>query len=490
MRTRSAYWWAEAVQNPLIALVLAVIVLVPLVTTPLSGVFRNVDALAVEGSAIVLLCALLWQERWNIKKETVRTFCRTGANLPILLFLGWGLVSWSWSANRTFGVQETLRLAAGVILYLVVAYQFQLSEHLIKLVDVLLFLSIVVSLFGFVQYSHAAQNFAVGPFWDHQLYGSFLMLLLPIVAIIAVTERHYTRQLIAQCAAVMLAANLLIAHSRSAWIGATVGLICIFLFGLVSWRRNRTQDFINRKHELILPILLMVFAAGFFLLLSPQTNSILERATSISSYKTEKGFIYRQTAWNGAMRMIKARPLTGFGIGQYPVLQSKYTGMGMPLNDPHGCVRPSLGEQAHNFYLQTAAELGLPGIILFASILAAFFASGVSHLSKMKSGMPRHLLIGSMASVAAFAADACGSPAWQVGQVSLFFWLSMGIGVACQLHEVKGCAERKGMAPVSSPGWSRSVVALTGLVLAALLPSVIASADFWLQNADQRRHRT
>lgn len=476
MRARTSTWWEEAVQNRLIALVLAIIVLVPLVTTPLGGAYRNVDALAVEGFTILLLCALLWRVKWNINHETVKTFFRTGANLPILLFVGLGLVSWIWSANRTFSAQETMRLASGVILYLVVAYQFRRSEYLSKLVDALLFVSIAVSLYGFVQYSQAAHNFAVGPFGDHQLYGSFLMILLPIVATIAITEQQSNRQLFAQCATVLLAANLLISHSRTAWIGAAVGLTCLLLLGLLGARRNLTQNFAQRKHQFIMPILLIVFAVGFFLLLSPQTSSILERATSISNFKSDKAVVYREGAWAGALKMIKVHPLTGAGIGQYPYLQSEYTGLGTALSHMRVGPRPSLSEAAHNFYLQTTAELGVPGLLLFLGILITFFVNGIMRFKDMEPGVRRHLLMGSMASVAAFAVDAFGSPSWQVGQVSLFFWLAMGIGVACQLPKAKGRAERERTLPNVAPIWSRSGAILAGLMFAALLPTVVASA--------------
>src|SRR5438045_6204640 len=134
--------------------------------------------------------------------------------------------------------------------------------------------------------------------------------------------------------------------------------------------------------------MLLVVAVWFFLIVWPQTDSILGRATTLGHVSGEKGWQYRQEMTAGTISMIKERPLSGFGIGQYPYYEQQYTNSGIPTSciggdrpKCPGCtketqhtptvagtinIRPTLGEQAHNFYLQTAAELGIPGLLLVA----------------------------------------------------------------------------------------------------------------------------
>src|SRR5207244_2292570 len=156
-----------------------------------------------------------------------------GANAPALMFLLLAVASCFVAPVKAYALQETVRIGAGVLLYLVVAYQFRRSEHLSKLVDTVIFLAIGLALIGFIQYATSTEPFATGPFGDHQLFGSLLIVLLPIVAVIAITEKNTNRQLAAQVAAVCTTACLLLTHARSAWMGAAAGLL---LLGLLAAR--------------------------------------------------------------------------------------------------------------------------------------------------------------------------------------------------------------------------------------------------------------
>jgi len=151
---RKSYLWLEQVlENRLVALVLATAVIVPLVATPADSSLRGLAAFAFEFLGLLLLAALLWRGRLNLSRQNVNTFLRTGANLPILLFLGVVILSTILSTHRDVSAQELLRTGVGVLLYFVVAYQFRRVHHLAKLVDTLLYLAIVSSLIGFTHYA-------------------------------------------------------------------------------------------------------------------------------------------------------------------------------------------------------------------------------------------------------------------------------------------------------------------------------------------------
>ena len=166
----------------------------------------------------------------------------------------------------------------------------------------------------------------------------------------------------------------------------------------------------------------------------------------------------------------------------------------MPISVIGGA--PSLGEQAHNFYLQTAAELGLPGLLLMIAALVAFLVTGFARVGSLEAGIRRSLLMGSMAGVVAFAADAFASPSWQCGQISMFLWLTLGVGAACMRPQTVGrkdkergavsmadlrATSRGAYAPPAPPRWSprltRPAGILAALVMALLLPSVVYAVD-------------
>ena len=463
-------WWEQAVQNRLVAVVLAMVVLVPLAAAPADVSRHGVAALVFEGFAIVLLATLLWRTDWDLQRDKLVEFARTGANVPVMLLLGIALVSCLFSSHKAYSAQETLRLGTGVLLYLVIAYQFRRSEYLAKLVDVLVFLAIAASLLGFVQFAASSEVYAIGMFGDHQLFGSFLMLLMPIVAITAITETKTNRQLAAQIATIMTVACLLLTHTRSAWIGGGVGMA--FLGLLAAYTLSRRARLGARKHEWALPVMMLVVAATFFLVISPDTGSIVQRASTLAQPSQESGMHYRQNTARGALAMLKARPLTGWGIGLYPYYQRSFTGNGRVLS---GASTPHLDENAHNLYMQTAAELGLPGVLLLVGIVVTFLVSGLKRLPQMEAGVRRNLLLGSMASIVAFAVDAAGSPAWQLGQNSMFFWLILGTGVSCLRPKPK--QTETVTAAMVPRRFTRPMTVMATLGLAALLPTVVLAID-------------
>ena len=468
--------WAQVLQNRVIMLVLAMVIIVPFVATPADNGSRGMAALAFEGMSILLLGFLLWKARWKNSREDIVNFFKTSANLPVLLFLGLAIVSCLFSAHREYSIQEVLRLGAGVLLYFTVAYHFRRSEQLMKLVDVLMFVAIGSACIGFAQYGLGSeeQRQATGVFGDHQLYGSFMAILLPLVGVVAISEREPNRQLVAQIAAVLTTAALLLSYSRSAWIGCAAGLSSLGMLALYMATR-KTQKLANNKQQLVLPLMMLVVSIGFFLLIAPSTGGFVQRARTLANPNGERGWQYRQQAWHGAEEMIKERPLTGFGLGLYSYYQEKFTHNGIPMPLVRGTspIRPSLWEQAHNTYLQTAAELGIPGLLLFIGALSAFLGMGLQRVIGMDNGIRRTLLLGSIGSIITFAFDGFGSPAWQFGQVSMFFWLILGIGTGCLRPRSKYRTRSEELAvPTKAARFSRPSGVLAALALAAFLPTI------------------
>jgi putative inorganic carbon (HCO3(-)) transporter len=475
MRASPHTWWTQAVQNRLIALVLAMMVVVPLVASALNSRVQGMSALAFQGLAIVLLATLLWNVRWDLRRERVSAFVRTGPNLPLMLLLGLAVLSCLLSPAKGYSIQETLRLGAGILLYFVVAYQFRRSEHLSKLVDVLLFVGIGAAVLGFAHYASSGADYRVGgTFGDKQLLASFLMLLLPIVGVIALSEKAPGRQLVAQIGTVVMAAALLLTQTRSGWLGAAAGLATLGGLTFLSTRSSRGSSLSMRKHELVLPLMLMVVSLGLFVAFWPQQSMLLERAGSIRSLSASDSLAARQLSFDAALQMLRERPLTGFGVGMFPVLQHRYTGLGNSLAESG--MRPYLNEQAHSYWLQLAAELGIPGLLLMVSTLALFFVGGLRRLRGMDAGIRRTLLMGSLASMAGFAVDAIASPSWQYSQTSMFMWLVLGLGMGC-LRSPARVREEAPAAVAVRPRLARPSAVLASLLLASLLPTVLFAQD-------------
>ena len=91
----------------------------------------------------------------------------------------------------------------------------------------------------------------------------------------------------------------------------------------------------------------------------------------------------RLAHWQAAGEMIRYHPWTGVGFSNYEPVYSQYALMNWPI---------ALGH-AHNYYLNVAAELGVPGLVFYALLWGAIFWQTARALRR-GSGWERGLALG------------------------------------------------------------------------------------------------
>jgi hypothetical protein len=136
----------------------------------------------------------------------------------------------------------------------------------------------------------------------------------------------------------VLALTLVLTASREGWLG---GGILLFSFGLL----------VDRRWLLALG----VSALSAFLIFP---SLIVSRLSGLwwGSPDFDK---YRLMAWESALKMIQARPLTGWGPGMW---HEAYPAFRMPEETRHL-------PHAHNYFLQLATGFGLPAAALFVGMV-------------------------------------------------------------------------------------------------------------------------
>jgi len=144
----------------------------------------------------------------------------------------------------------------------------------------------------------------------------------------------------------LMAIYLALSLSRAALLGLGVAVI------LLLWMRRREWG-----AAAVGAIPLAVLGAYFFLpsgMLDAIVSSALSTFTGSGETRTE--------IWRQAVQAIANAPLTGIGLANFPVI-FRYN-IYLPPNWPFPIVH------AHNVFLQAALDLGLPGAVAFALLLA------------------------------------------------------------------------------------------------------------------------
>ncbi len=132
--------------------------------------------------------------------------------------------------------------------------------------------------------------------------------------------------------------------------GGFLGLVAAMLFAAIRSRKRTRNIF-------VVLVLLVGFNVAY-------PYSPLQRLLHPSRSDSESSDNHR-ASWQVALEMVREHPITGIGIGELKSQFNKY--------------RPAWYEgpasMAHNAYLSVAAETGIPGFLLFLSVIIATYIS-------------------------------------------------------------------------------------------------------------------
>jgi len=409
----------------LLAGLLVVVTTVPL---PHGGIWLGARAFAVELVAIILAVSIVSTGEWT--RARVLAAVTALPNLAIGAFLLWVGVSAARSDLPDVSRYEAMRHLSGGLIYFSIVYGFSVRRHLGKLVVVLLVAASLASLLAFLTATEGRLDHLSGALRNHQLLAGLLCLSLPVVLVVSQMDEEPWRRYAAQAAAVVVIAGLLVSKNRSAWLGTVVAIIVLAVLYVRFTRRG--QPISIRSHQLLLPLITILLAGGLVFAVAQIQGGLGKRAISLSRLTNDASFQWRLAMWNKGIRMANERPLTGWGIGAYPIQQALFFHPAAPSREQRAILAtgPRLTENAHNTYVQLAAELGYPGLLLYLAVFGAFFYTTIKGLRSIRPGFRHTILLGATAAVAGQMVAAVGTPAWEFPECSLFLWVILAFGVA------------------------------------------------------------
>jgi O-antigen ligase len=190
------------------------------------------------------------------------------------------------------------------------------------------------------KYHTVYQDFRPG--WvvgDPNYFTVSALLALPIAFYMMLgSKRPWERVFCTGCLLVTL-----VAVTLGASRGGFLGLVVAFLF--VVWHSRERLRNLVLVSALVLPLSLISTASPLGRLLHP-------------SHGDKEAQESRTTVWLAGLHMIESHPMTGVGLGNFKPLVAEYE-QGETVVD----------HIAHNSYIEVAAEMGLPALLVFLGIL-------------------------------------------------------------------------------------------------------------------------
>lgn len=225
---------------------------------------------------------------------------------------------------------------------------------------------------------------------------------------------------ILKCLLLLLAATVLLvaivfSFSRMGMISVLVSLGVI---AAVVWTGRR-------RSPLPAALILLLLAGGVITTAWVGVGPVVEHFEQLPQNEPlATGSEGRVALWRDSMRLIRAHPWTGVGVGCFEFAFTSVQSVRLTYVIDH----------AHNDYLEIAAELGLPCAVLFFGVLFWLAVRTLQASLRARSSLTRALALGSFAGSTALFVHAVADFNFYIPANALVFAVILGIGYAASLE--------------------------------------------------------
>lgn len=369
------------------------------------------------------LIALTWLCRWI---TTGRLSVSTGVDIPITIILVMALVGYSISIAPALSETRLWSLILGVAIFYGTANSFSSEKQTWAATVILAVLMLGIAGISLLGTDWQQTRLVEAP-WIYDRLPS-LIRGLPNSGVPRASDLIQPR-----------------------FVGITMGVFVAFFLALLFFSRNRNQ----RSLSLVVVILgigtllltqtlaglagvlvavlfmavwrsrwffvaiLLGLACGLAALLTSNPIRIFQYLLSVDN-SMGIAVALRLDMWSRAIAMIRDMPFTGIGLNTFPVIQTNFYPGFLLGPEPH----------AHNLFLQTALDLGVPGLVAFMWLIITWAYKVWYKYQASEDYEYRILLLGLIAGVLSYLVAGFIDAMMLGAKPSVVLWILLGIGAA------------------------------------------------------------
>jgi len=387
---------------------------------------------------IVVALIALWAARAGLNKRLAVTL--PDAALPFAVLVLFGLIQ-SVAIPDNTGRWMSLSMNAGATRLTVTALVFLLAsfvlisntfttrKRLSVLSAFLVIYGLAMAIFQLVQHFTWDGRFywlrptlatsPFGPFANHNHFAGYMELLIPLpVALVIAREGRGETRLLYLFAAAMMGVAAVASLSRGGMISIAAGMMFIALLSVRLRREKQSSRVAMFFSQAVVVIAIMaVIAAGIFWIGADQVIKRVTQGQTASSAAGRETFLSsRGWIWRDTFSMIRANPILGVGLGAYETAFPIYSESDGSLRVP----------QAHNEYLQVAADAGIVGFLIALWFIVAIFRT-VSRGVRSRDPLLAGLALGSGGGIFAMLVHSMFDFNLQIPSNALLFLLLVAV---------------------------------------------------------------
>ena len=400
------------------------------------------DAFPVLTATSLTVLGIVW-----VLSIFIHPLTPTPFNLTFLLFGITLIVGILVSADQTETLPKTTSLILGLAVWRFVVMVSQNRRTVSAFLAVMLLVCIAFSTVGFLSLQElpkvsffadinsmrAALLPAIGGLSVHpnQLSGLiclFLPLLFSLLASPPIAFSSRPMRVVVFLATIWSLALLALTQSRGGWIGFAAGLYVLLAMGSFVIPAS------NRRRALRWMLVAITLCGAITLIWVDPVNVVRlwidpPESTLVGTLRTLN---FRKDLWPWALTAISDFPFTGVGLGAFRQVAFRL----YPLN-----LSPAYDiAHAHNIFLQTALDLGLPGLVIYLAILFIAFVTGW-HVARRDAKF-RSISLGILAGLTSLHIYGLADALALGSKPGIIFWFSLGLLTA--MNKLAGPTDQPG----------------------------------------------
>jgi O-antigen ligase len=371
----------------------------------------------------LVLCFGIWIYKWmRYRKE--KPYRSTPLDISLIIFMAVGVVLLVIAApDPAIGVEGLRVVIQYMFWFFVVTQLLKTPKGAKRILNIIVLTGLLVSLYGIYQYIIAVE---IPPQWvdvnegyvrtrvfsiftSPNMLGGYLCLLIPITVGLFFAEKNRFRKVYYGSVIVSMGLSLLFTMARQGWIACGLAIIVYI------WFKNR---------KLLIPTFLVL--AGLFVFCMIFVPSVANRIFYLFSPE------YLESSMRGGriLRAIKGFELftqhfwTGMGLGQF----GGSVALSHKLNNTFSM---------DNYYLKTAVEMGIVGLIALLMLLYNTIAWCSRAVLRIEDEEQKDWARGIVAGLISVVAYNLTENMLEIPLISSYFWMSAGIVMFLSYAQVK-----------------------------------------------------
>lgn len=379
----------------------------------------------IQGAGLILLTFMSFFPRWfhvqeycflgllvlavaTARAEGRAVWIRTPIDLPLLLFVGWVLLTIPFATDPAYSFVEWRKVVSQVLVFYWALLVFRTEEARTLTRGVLAAVVAgiaVVSAYALIEFVTAGGSWkdrlirAKAPSSDYNWLSTYVIIAVPMVATAAsLVRRRWQRAVCGVAGGLALLAQVF-SYTRAGWLGMVAQGVS---FGLATRRRWVVAGVMGLCLAGLLGLLALSLAGYQQSTVSPNT------------------FSYRLAVWGLVAEGILRHPFVGIGYGN-----DTYMMRFSELQESHDA--PGV----HSLFLMAAMGSGVPALLLLAWTFAGAVSALLRGAGRMTGSFERALAVGTAVMIIGFAVRNLFDYMW-MGSLGFLFWVLVALGVAVQ----------------------------------------------------------